>query len=68
MKGEGRRVVGKGGRGTEKALRPKQKPKTSDVPRIRQWRHKDRREQAAWGSAALSSQGGEEMKEDKIPM
>ena len=26
------------------------------------------REQAARGSAALSSQGGEEMKEDKIPM
>ena len=68
MRGKEGRVVGKRGRGTEKALRPKQKPKTSRSQGSDSGDTRTGREQAARGSAALSSQGGEEMKEDKIPM
>lgn len=68
MRGKEGRVVGKRGRGREKALRPKQKPKPSRSQGSDSGDTRTGREQAAWGSAALSSQGGEEMKEDKIPM
>jgi hypothetical protein len=49
------RVVGERGRGREKALRPKQKPKTSQSQGSDSGDTRIRRDQAAWGSGSPSA-------------